>query len=41
MIATEDKIKTISMQIQQEKSISQVLWMQISNQKISIDIYQE
>lgn len=41
MIATEDKIKTIRMQIQQEKSISQVLWMQISNQKISIDIYQE
>ena len=41
MIATEDKIKTISKQIQQEKSISQVLWMQISNQKISIDIYQE
>ena len=38
MIAVKDNIKTISMQIQNEKSIDQALWVQIDNQKISIKI---
>ena len=38
MIAVKDNIKTISMQIQHEKSIGQALWVQIDNQKISIKI---
>ena len=38
MIAVKDKTKTISMQIQHEKSIGQALWLQTDNQKISIKV---
>ena len=34
MIAIKDSIKTMSIQIQHQKSISQALWVQIDNQKI-------
>ena len=38
MTAVKDNIKTISMQIQHEKSIGHTLWVQIDNQKISIKV---
>ena len=38
MIAVKNYIKTISMQIQHEKSIGQALWVQMDNQKISIKV---
>ena len=38
MIAVKGNIKRISMQMQNGKNIVQTLWMQIQNQKISINI---
>ena len=38
MIAVKDSIKTISMQIQHEKSIRQALWVQLHNQKINLKV---
>ena len=38
MIAVKDNIKTVSMQIQNEKSIGQALWVQIDNENIIIKV---
>ena len=38
MITVKDNIKTVSMQIQNEKSIGQALWVQIDNQNIIIRV---
>ena len=38
MITVKDNIKTVSMQIQNEKSIGQALWVQIDNENIIIKV---